>query len=107
MMRQDRIDDFRSFFVLAGDFCTQRNVRTFHLEIGCFANVMEQSTPFGHHDIQAEFSGHHASHPTDLNRVLQDILTVTGAVAQTAEQFDDSGWIPIMPVSKRRAHPPL
>jgi len=50
---------------------------------------MEQTGPLGHHDIQAKLSCHHARHPADLDGMLENILAIAGAIAQTAEQFDD------------------
>lgn len=41
--------------------------------------------------IETQFAGHHAGNVSHLDGVLQDVLTVAGAVAQAAEDLDQLG----------------
>ena len=48
---------------------------------------MQQAGPFGHGGIQPQFGSHHARKERHLQRVVQHVLAVTGAVAQAAQQL--------------------
>ena len=63
-------------------------MRALDLVVHRLADVVEQAGAFGLLHIQAQFRGHHAAQKGHFERVLEDVLAVTGAVLQAADQVD-------------------
>ena len=53
-----------------------------------FANVMQQSGPFGQRNIHAQFRRHHSGQMRNFNRMFQYVLAIAGTILQTAQQSD-------------------
>ena len=64
-------------------------VAPFHLVVGRLADVVQEGAPAGEARVQPDFAGHHAGQVADFQAVVQDVLGVTGAELQPAEQLDE------------------
>ena len=82
------MDDRLGFLILLGKVYANLNVATFNLVVDGLADIMQQTCTACRNRIEAEFAGHHAGNVCHLDGVLQDVLTITGAVAQAAENLD-------------------
>ena len=82
------MDDRLGFLVLLGKVYTDLNVAALNLVVDGLADIMQQACAACRNRIEAEFAGHHAGNVCHLDGVLQDVLTITGAVAQAAENLD-------------------
>ena len=82
------MDDRLGFLVLLGKVYANLNVAAFNLVVDGLADIMQQTCTACRNRIEAEFAGHHAGNVCHLDGVLQDVLTITGAVAQAAENLD-------------------
>ena len=84
----DGMDDRLGFLVLLGKVYANLNVAALNLVVNGLADIMQQTCTACRNRIEAEFAGHHAGNVCHLDGVLQDVLTITGAVAQAAENLD-------------------
>ena len=64
-------------------------VRTLDLVVDRLAEVVEQAGALRELDVDAELGGHDAGEVADLERVLEHVLAVAGAVLQAAEGADE------------------
>ncbi len=55
------------------------------------AKIMQESGAFGGDRIESELACDGTGKRRDLERMLQDVLSVRGAVLETAERLDDVG----------------
>ena len=60
----------------------------FHLAVNCLADVMQQTGTLCLCCIDAQFSGKNTGDMGNLNGMLQDILSITGAVTHAAQQLN-------------------
>ena len=91
MVRLDRVDDAGRLLVFTGQVDADLHMAALDLMVDRFADVMQQAGAARGYGVDAQFAGHHAGDVRDLNRMLQHVLAVAGAVAQAAERFDQLG----------------
>ena len=87
MVRRDAVDHFRRLVIALGHLDAQLDVRAFQLVIDGFANVVEQARALGKLNVRAQLRRHQARQMTDLNGMLQHVLTIAGAELQPAQQL--------------------
>ena len=71
-----------------GQFHAQDGMRQFRLVVGHFADVVQQSGPFGHLGVQPQFSRHGGAQLGHFDGVLQQVLSVRGTVFHPADHPD-------------------
>ena len=86
-MGLDGVDDLFLFLVLPGVLHAQRHMGAFKLVIQRLADIVQQTRALGGMDVGAQLGGHHAGDMGHLNRVLQHVLAIAGAVMETAQQL--------------------
>ena len=59
-------------------------MRTLDLMVDGFADVMQQAAALREHDVAAELGRHRAREMRDLDGVVEHVLAVRRAIAQTA-----------------------
>ena len=88
MVGGDGVDNRLALPVLPGHLHANLHVGALHLVVQSLADVMEQAGPLGHGGVQPQLAGHHAGEEGHLDRVVQDVLPIAGAVAQPAQELD-------------------
>ncbi len=83
----DTVNDFRTEFESLRDLDTDLYVRAGDFVIECFANVMEETTFDDCLYIGTDFFRHHASEVCHFNRVLENVLTVARAEAESPDDL--------------------
>ena len=66
-------------------------MRSFHLAVDRFADVVQQSAAFRNRVVHAELHRHQRGELRDFERVHEDVLSVRRAIAKTAEEFENFG----------------
>ena len=87
-MRQNSVDNKLGLAELLSDFAADFHVRAFHLMVNCLADIMQQTCTLSKHNVYAQLRSHHACQVCNLNRVVQHILTIAGAIFQTAQKLN-------------------
>ena len=80
-----------TFAVLGGDFHAQLHVRAFVLMGQHLADVVQQRPALRECDIETQLGRHDAGQPGHLLRMLQDVLTVTGAPLHPPDELHELG----------------
>ena len=91
MVGADGIADVGFLLVFLGQLHTQLCVRQFGLVIGHLADVMQQTGAAGLLGVEAKLAGHDGTQVSGLARVLQQVLTVAGAVFHLTDEADELG----------------
>src|SRR5947209_17494405 len=84
-MRLDGVYDALRLAVAARELCRDERVRPFDLVRHRLAEVVQHGCPLCRLDARAELGGHDPGEMDDLERVLEDVLPVARAEAETAE----------------------
>ena len=63
-------------------------MRALGLVVNALADIVQEARALGQRHVRAQLGGHHAGQVADLNGVLEHVLAVAGAVAQTAQDLD-------------------
>src|SRR6187551_1981011 len=69
---------------------TDVDMRTLYFMVKRLADVMHERTGFCNLHISAKFLGNHASDVCHLNRMLQNILSITCTEVQSSKNSDDA-----------------
>ena len=85
------MDDGLTLFILAGHVHADVDVRALDLVIERLADVVEQAGAAGHGGIKPQLGGHDAGQEGHLQRMVEHVLAVAGAVTQTPQQLDQLG----------------
>ena len=80
------MDDGRVFLILFGDVYADADMAALDLVVQRLADVMQQAGTAGLRDVHAELCGQDTGEIGHLQRVVQHVLAVRGAVAQTAQR---------------------
>ena len=91
MVGLDGVDDLLVFLVALGHVYADLDVRALDLMVQRLADIVQQAGPFGHIDVHAQLAGQQACQLRYLDRVVEHVLAVAGAVAQPADEFDQFG----------------
>ena len=91
MVRLDGVDDDGILLELPGKIGAQLNVAALYLVVNGLAQIMEQSGALRHGHVNAQLGGHQAGNVGDLNGVVQNVLTIGGAVLLTAQNLHQLG----------------
>ena len=91
MVSADGIADVGFLLVLLSEFHTQLSVRHLGLIIGHLADIMQQTCTASLLGIQAQLTGHDGTQVGSLARVLQQVLTIAGAVLHLTNHADEFG----------------
>ena len=83
----DGVDDVLLLPVLPAELHTQGHMGALHLMVHSLADIVQQTRPLGGLHVGAQLGGHQAGNVADLDGVLQNVLTVAGAVPQAAQHF--------------------
>ena len=88
MVGQNGVNHVGALAVLARQLCAQRDMGALGLMIDALADVVQKARPLGQRHVRAQLGGHHAGQMADLDGMLEHVLAVAGAVAQTAQNLD-------------------
>ena len=91
MMCLDGMHDGGVLAVAACEVRADDGMRPFDLVVDGLAKIMQESGAFGGDRIESELACDGTGKRRDLERMLQDVLSVRGAVLETAERLDDVG----------------
>src|SRR5438132_6057747 len=91
VVRRDAIDDDRVLTVLRRHFDAQLDVRAVVLVREHLADIVQQGAALRELDVELQLGRHDAGEPGDLLRVLQDVLSVRGAVAHPTHELHELG----------------
>ena len=81
----------RMLFVLLGQFHTEDGMRYLRVGLGHLADVVQQAGTLGGNGIEAKLACHDTAKVGNLERVVQDVLAIRRAIAQTAERAHEFG----------------
>jgi len=87
-MRLNGVNDGFAFFVFTRNIDSDLNMRTFDFMVERLADIMQQAGAAGKSRVDAELAGHDAGKIGNLQRMVENVLTVAGAVTQPSEQLD-------------------
>ena len=91
VVRLDGVNDGFAFTVLLRGICAEGDMGPFELVVEGFTDVVEQAGASRLFDVSAQFRGDESGDVADLQRMVQNVLAVAGAVAEFTEQFDELG----------------
>ena len=85
------MDDSFALFILLADINADGDMAALDLVVDSLADIVQEACTLCGVYINAQLCGNKAGNVRDLDRVLQDVLTVAGAVFHAAEQLYDLG----------------
>ena len=91
MMRQNSIDNQVGLTELLGNFAADFNVRAFHFMVNSLADIMQQAGTFSQNNVNTKLRSHYTCQVSNLNRMVQHILTIAGTIFQAAQQLNQFG----------------
>ena len=91
VVRVDRVDDRVALLVFSGEINTDLDVRSLDLVVDRLADVVQQTGALCQGGVDTQLARHHAGEICHLDRMVEHVLTVAGAVAQSAQQLDKLG----------------
>ena len=91
MVRLDGVHDLGSLAEAAGQVGADDGVAALHLVVDRLAQVVQQAGALRRDGVQTQLGGHDAGEVGHLQRVVQHVLAVRGAVAQAAQRAHELG----------------
>ena len=91
MVCLDGVHNRLAFLILAGHIHADIDMGAFNLVVKCLADVMQQTGAACDGGVEAQLGGHNACEEGNLQRMVEHILSVAGAVTQTPQQLDEFG----------------
>jgi hypothetical protein len=85
---EDSVEHFGAFVVALAEIVTDLRVAALQFVVQGFPNIVQQAAAAGQASVEPQLVGHVLAQEGDLDAVPQDVLPVTGAVGQAAEQFE-------------------
>ena len=87
MVRRNGVDNVGSLAVPLGKVGADLGVRSFHLMVDCFADIVEKSGSARFALVEAELSGHDAGDMRYFKAVVEHALTIARAIAQLSDEL--------------------
>ena len=88
MMSQNSVDNQIGLAELLGNFATNFHMGAFHFVVNSLANIMQKTCTLSQNYIHTQLGCHYTSQICYLNRVIQHVLAIAGAIAQTAQKLN-------------------
>ena len=87
MMGLDGMHNHGLFAISTCKISTNHRMRTFDLVVYRLADIVQKACAFCGHWIKAKLGGHHSAEIGNFKRVIQNILTIRSAVAQSTKNL--------------------
>ena len=98
----DGVDHVLVLAVLLRKIGADRHMRSLDLVINRLAHIVQQTAALCEHHVSADLRCHDAGEMSDLDRVVEHVLSVARAIAQTSEELHKLGMKPVYARFKRR-----